>query len=137
LASPIQNHASVLNHVSGTLDLNGFDVLCGSFVSNSTQKRTLLYDKSTILACKRWTVEDKKNTYDFSKTTIYFMGQHQQISNADKRDYEIIGLNSGGLSTQKTVNNGVVSTDTVSCGNNCDGSLTVTANTTCPNATVD
>ncbi len=137
LTSPIQNHASVLNHVSGTLDLNGFDVLCGSFVSNSTQKRTLLSDKSSILAYNSWNVEEKKNAYDFSKTTIYFMGQNQQISNADKRDYEIIGLNSGGLSTQKTVSNGVVSTDTVSCGNNCDGSLTVTANTTCPNATVD
>ena len=137
LSSPIQNHANSLNHVSGTLDLNGFDVLCGSFVSNSSQKRTLLSDKSTILAYINWKVEDKKNSYDFSKTTIYFMGEHLQTFNAEKRNYEIIGLNSGGLSTQKTVSNGVVSTDTVSCGNNCDGSLTVTANTTCPNATID
>ncbi|MBV6485583.1 MAG: hypothetical protein KFKLKKLM_02153 [Flavobacteriales bacterium] len=137
LTSPIQNHANSLNHISGTLDLNGFDLLCGSFVSNSSQKRILLSDKSTILAYNSWNVDDKKNTLDFSKTTIYFMGTAQQIASAGKRNYDIVPLNPSPSSTLKTVSNGVVSTDTVSCGNNCDGSLTVTANTTCSNATVD
>lgn len=137
LTSPIQNHNNELHHISGILDLNQHDVLCGSFISNSNAKRTLISEKSTILAYHQFAVEDKKNDYDFSNTTIYFMGQAQQITAENKNIYELIFLNSTTSSTQKTINNGVVSNDTVSCGNNCDGELIVTATTTCPNATVD
>ena len=137
LTSPIQNHNNELHHVNGTHDLNQNDVLCGSFISNSNEKRILISEKSTILTYHQFVVEDKKNEFDFSKTTIYFTGQAQQITAENKKDYKIILINSNTSSIQKTVNNGAVSNDTVSCGNNCDGELIVTATTTCPNATVD
>lgn len=135
LISPIQNHNNSINHISGTLDLNGFDVLCGSFISNSTNKKVLKSDKSTILAYNKWEVSESKNNFDFSKTTI-FSGESPVPVFKKKPNYEIVYLNTNS-STFKTVSNGVVSTDTVSCGNNCDGVLTVVANTTCPTATVD
>lgn len=137
LTSPIQNHNNELHHLNGTLDLNQHDVLCGSFISNSNEKRILISEKSTILAYHQFDVQNNKNEHDLSKTTIYFMGQTQQITAENKKDYKIILINSNTSSIQKTVNNGAVSNDTVSCGNNCDGELIVTATTTCPNATVD
>ncbi|MGE0562119.1 MAG: gliding motility-associated C-terminal domain-containing protein [Flavobacteriales bacterium] len=120
LTSPIQNHNNELRHTSGTLNLNYNDVLCGSFVSNSNIKRTLITGKSTILAYNLLLVDNKKNNYDFSETTIYDLS----ISPNDN-------------SSNKTVTTATVDNDTVSCGNVCDGSLTVTFSITCPTATVD
>ena len=136
LTSPIQNHEHSIYHNSGTLDLNRFDVLCGSFISNSNTKRTLISEKSTILTYHQFDVQDKKNEYDFSQTTIYFLGKTENGGDLKNRNYQFNNSNSG-QSTNKTVSNATVSSDTVSCGNNCDGTLFVTATTTCPTATVD
>ena len=121
LTSPIQNHNNKLLHISGTLDLNQNDILCGSFISNSNTKRTLISEKSTILAYHQLVVEDKKNEFDFSQTILYDLSENNTTSG----------------STDKTVTVATVNNDTVSCGNVCDGSLTVTFTTTCPNGTVD
>ncbi len=121
LTSPIQNHNNEIRHISGTLDLNNNDVLCGSFISNSNLKRTLLSNKSTLLVYEKIDVQSKKNKYDFSQTTLYNLSDN----------------NITPASTDKTVTSATVSNDTVSCGNNCDGMLSVTFSITCPNATID
>lgn len=121
LTSPIQNHQNELHHVSGTLDLNNNDVLCGSFISNSNIKRKLISGKSAILTYNNFNVDDKKNNVNFSQTTLYNLGEN----------------NNNSASTDKTVTSATVNNDTVSCGNVCDGSLTVSYTTTCPTVTID
>ncbi|MBI2281529.1 MAG: SprB repeat-containing protein, partial [Bacteroidetes bacterium] len=121
LTSPIQNHEYSIYHNSGTLDLNRFDVLCGSFISNSNTKRTLISEKSTILTYHQFDVQDKKNGYDFSQTFLF------NLKNEDG--------NNG--STDKTVNVVSIITDTSSCGDVCDGRIIVNFTTTCPFANVN
>lgn len=137
LTSPIQNHEYSIYHNSGTLDLNRFDVLCGSFISNSNTKRTLISEKSTILTYHQFDVQDKKNEYDFSQTNIYYLNNNPLPIKNSALNYKIYQSNLSDNSIQKAISNAVVSNDTVSCGNNCDGTLIVTATTTCPNSTVD
>lgn len=125
LTSPIQNHNAALHHVSGVLDLNYNDVLSGDFISNSNIKRTLISHKSTILTYKKFIVENRKNDFNFSETTLYTLGQND------------LAKGTVGGDVINTVTSATVNNDTVSCGNVCDGSLTVTFTITCPTATVD
>jgi len=121
LTSPIQNHSAALHHVSGVLDLNYHDVTCGSFISNSNQKRTFISNKSTIITYNEFVLEKKKNEYDFSETILFNLN--------DKEN------NSG--STDKTVNIVSIITDTASCGDVWDGMIIVNFTTTCPFANVN
>ncbi|MCB9173071.1 MAG: gliding motility-associated C-terminal domain-containing protein [Flavobacteriales bacterium] len=125
LTSPIQNHNAALHHVSGVLDLNYNDVLSGDFISNSNTKRTLISGKSTILTYRNFIVENRKNDFNFSETTLYTLGQDD------------LAKGTVGGDVINTVTSATVNSDTVSCGNVCDGTLTVSFTTTCPTATVD
>ncbi|MCL4856839.1 MAG: hypothetical protein KJZ55_06165, partial [Flavobacteriales bacterium] len=69
---------------------------------------------STILAYNSWNVDDKKNTYDFSKTKTYQLGNSNFLEN-----------------TNKAVSVTSIISDTASCGNICDGMIIVNFSTTC------
>ena len=135
LTSPLQAHENTVNLVKGTLDLNGNDVLCNAFIANSGQKRKLVSGDATLLAYQQWETSKSKFNYDFSQTTIYVISSNPNAINKGGDNYTI--KQSQNSSTSKTVSNGTVSNDTVSCGNTCDGQLIVDFTTTCPNAFVD
>ena len=133
--SPLQAHENSINLIRGTIDLNGNDVLCSSFISNSNQKRKLISKESTILAYNSFKTSPVKFNSDFSQTTIYVISSDKNAVDKGGDNYFI--KQSGGEAANKTINNQTVTNDTVSCGGICDGELIVTFTTNCPNAFVD
>jgi len=134
--SPLQTHDNTIYLMSGTIDLNGYDVLCSSFISNSNLKRKLISTTSTFLAFNTWKTSTSKFNYDFSQTKIYVMSSSTGNVNKGGDDYAIkqsLGSSSG----PETISNPtIVKNDTVSCGGTCDATLTVNFITTCPNGSV-
>jgi gliding motility-associated-like protein len=134
--SPLQTHDNNIYLVSGTIDLNGYDVLSSSFISNSNLKRKLLSNNSTILAFDSWKTSTTKFNYDFSQTRILVTSP--DLGAVDKGGDTYLVKQSGNSSGIETISNPtIVKNDTVSCGNACDGTLTVNFTTTCANAFVD
>ena len=134
--SPLQTHDNTIYLTSGTVDLNGYDVLCKSFISNSTLKRKLISTRSTILAFNRWETSPIKFNYDFSETTIYVISSNPNNVNKGGDNY-FIKQSSNSSGTETIGSPTIVKNDTVSCGGVCDAELTVTFTTTCTNAFVD
>jgi len=133
--SALQAHNNAITINSGTLDLNGYAVFCSSFISISNLKRKLISKKSTILAYDYWKTSKTKFNYDFSQTKLYVISS--DINAVDKGGDRYILKQSKNSSASKTISLFTIQNDTVSCGNACDGVLTVNFNTTCPNAFVD
>jgi len=135
LKSPLQAHENTISLIQGTLNLNGNDVLCDKFISNSNKKRKLISGASSILAYNQWVTNKSKFNYNFSQTTIYVISEDVNAVNKGGDNYSI--KQSQSSSTNKTVSNASVTNDTVSCGNACDGSIMVNFETDCPNGSVN
>lgn len=135
LNGPIQSHKNTLNLVSGELDLNGNDVLFGSFISTSGLKRKIISTNSTMLVYDQWITETNKFEYDFSQTTIYVINNAKTAVNKGGDNYFL--QQSKKNTNDKIITSNSISADTASCGNVCDGTLIVNFTTTCPSATVD
>ncbi|MDG1475705.1 MAG: gliding motility-associated C-terminal domain-containing protein [Vicingaceae bacterium] len=133
--SPLQSHNNKVTLKKGTLDLKGNDILCSEFISNSSEKRKLISDRSTILAYNFWKTNKQKFNYNFSQTTIYVLSSLPSAINKDGDNYTIKQSAKG--PNDKTINAASVGNDTVSCGNTCDGELTVNFTTTCATGFVD
>ena len=134
--SPLQTHDNDIALIGGTINLNHFDVLCSSFISNSNQKRKLISNGSAILAFNFWKTSQVKFNYNFSQTRIYVISSATSAIDKGGDNYTI--KQSGKGNNNKTISNfSIAKDDTVSCGNTCDGSLTVNFTTDCPNGFVD
>lgn len=132
--SPLQIHNNSITLIKGSIDLKANDILCASFISNSSQKRKLISKGSTILAYKFWETNKTKFNYNFSQTKIIILSPQVNAVKIVGDNYVV--QQSGNEADPETINAASIVNDTVSCGNACDGTLTVNFTTTCANGFV-
>jgi gliding motility-associated-like protein len=129
--SPLQLYDNDLYLNSGEIDLNGYDVLCGRFISISGNKRKIRSNNSTILAYHQWTTNPTKFAYDFSQSRIIVVNSAVTAVNKGGDNFPV--TQSQNNPAAKTVFSVTIDDDTVSCGNNCDATLFISnVNTDCP-----
>lgn len=131
--SQLAAYQSTINLLKGEIDLNEFSLVCNTFNSTSPYKRKLIAKNAAIVCYDGWNSTQTKFNHDLNQAKTYVINADP---NAVQTDGEDFGLAQSQTSFSKTVTNAAVVDDTVSCGNNCDGELTVTFNTDCPNGFV-
>ena len=121
-SNPILTPSGTFTITQGEVNLNSNDIVCNNFISNSTQKRKLISQGSDILAYNSWITKTNKFNYNFSQTNIYVINSAPTAVDKDGDNYPL-QQSQPKKTTSKTISSIVVADDTVSCGNNCDGSL--------------
>ncbi len=128
LDSPIHNVNNSTQLTSGTLDLNQQTVYCGSFISNSEKKRSILSDNSSMYIYNQWETNPNKLISDFSNTKIYVLNSN--LGSVKKNGGQINIAQETGTQL-KTITSTSIVTDTASCGDQCDGMIIVNFTTAC------
>ena len=132
--SPLTNPNKSVSLISGGIDLNGNDLRCGSFISNSNKKREIKSANSTIIIHNQWITKPSKFIHDFNLSKIHSLNAN---FNAIDKGGDSFQINQSTGSNAETVTVVSIITDTASCGDLCDGMIIVNFTTTCPNAFVN
>lgn len=132
--SPLTNPNNTVELISGNLDLGGNDLRCNSFISNSNKKRSIKSENATIIVHEKWLTKPNKFNHDFDLAKIHNLNYNFNAIDQNGEDFYI--QQSKGPN-DKTVTIVSMISDTASCGDICDGVITVNWTTTCPNSFVD
>jgi len=129
LSSPLHNENNLFSLISGILNLNQNSLYCGSFISNSNKKRSIISSNSSIYIYNQWNTSPSKFTHDFENANIYVLNENNGSIDKNRENYTIIQPL---ISGPEAITTTTIITDTASCGDPCDGIIILNFTTACP-----
>ncbi|PCJ01186.1 MAG: hypothetical protein COB15_01765, partial [Flavobacteriales bacterium] len=132
--SPLTNPNKTITLIRGKIILNGNDLRCNSFISNSSKKRSINATNSRIIIHDQWITNPHKFTHDLISANIHNTNNNFNAIDKGGENFTIQQSKGSGAKTITVVS---IITDTASCGDLCDGIIIVNWTTTCPSASVN